>query len=82
MIEAIWPQYANLANSIPASQGATSKDFLSFFLFWYVASPLLVLSSVAEQSQAHADPLLLYSPFQVGLVVQREGDSRPNRCCR
>lgn len=34
MIEAIWPQYANLKNSIPLSQGASSKDFLSFFLFW------------------------------------------------
>lgn len=34
MIEAIWPQYANLKNNIPVSQGATSVDFLSFFLFW------------------------------------------------
>jgi hypothetical protein len=79
MIEAIWPQYANLANTIPASQGATSKDFLSFFLFWCVARPRLVLSSFAEQSQAHADALLLHPPFQVGLAVQRKGDSCPSR---
>ena len=36
MIEAIWPQYAHLKNSLSASEGATSADFLSFFLFWFV----------------------------------------------
>ncbi|OCF45315.1 uracil transporter FurD [Kwoniella heveanensis CBS 569] len=39
MIEAIWPQYARLHNSIPAGQGATSQDFLSFFLFWLLQAP-------------------------------------------
>ncbi|ODN78059.1 hypothetical protein L202_05139 [Cryptococcus amylolentus CBS 6039] len=43
MIEAIWPSYANLKNSIPASQGATSKDFLSFFLFWLLQFPFIFI---------------------------------------
>ncbi|WWC58880.1 uncharacterized protein I303_101425 [Kwoniella dejecticola CBS 10117] len=43
MIEAIWPQYARLKNSIPASQGATSRDFLSFFLFWLLQLPFVFI---------------------------------------
>lgn len=41
VILAIWPSYANLHNSIPASQGMTSADFLSFFLFWLLQLPLV-----------------------------------------
>ncbi|CAI7573840.1 unnamed protein product [Penicillium glandicola] len=41
MIEAIWPSYANLHNSIPASAGVTTKDFVSFFLFWLLSLPAL-----------------------------------------
>ncbi|KGB79113.1 uracil transporter FurD [Cryptococcus deuterogattii 99/473] len=43
MIKAIWPQYANLKNTIPASQGATSADFLSFFLFWLLQFPFIFI---------------------------------------
>nr|XP_019007383.1 uracil transporter FurD [Kwoniella pini CBS 10737]OCF46164.1 uracil transporter FurD [Kwoniella pini CBS 10737] len=43
MIEAIWPQYAHLKNTIPASQGATSRDFLSFFLFWLLQLPFVFI---------------------------------------
>ncbi|WVQ82454.1 hypothetical protein IAT38_004583 [Cryptococcus sp. DSM 104549] len=43
MIKAIWPQYARLHNSIPASQGATSADFLSFFLFWLLQLPFVFI---------------------------------------
>ncbi len=56
MITAIWPQYANLPNGIPASQGTESASFLSFFLFWYVGK---------QRYMADADPLirLLQLPF-------------------
>ncbi|ORY20788.1 permease for cytosine/purines, uracil, thiamine, allantoin-domain-containing protein [Naematelia encephala] len=43
MIQAIWPQYANLKNSVPASVGATSQDFLSFFLFWLMQIPFILI---------------------------------------
>jgi len=43
MIEAIWPQYANLKNSLPTSEGATSADFLSFFLFWLLQLPFVFI---------------------------------------
>lgn len=40
MIEAIWPSYANIPNHIPSS-GTTTKDFVSFFLFWLCSLPAL-----------------------------------------
>lgn len=43
MIEAIWPQYARLHNSVPASQGATTRDFVSFLLFWILQFPFIFI---------------------------------------
>lgn len=43
MIEAIWPQYKDFANHVPVSQGATSQDFLSFFLFWLIQFPFIFI---------------------------------------
>lgn len=41
MIEAIWPSYANLPNTMPAGSGVTTKQFVSFFLFWLGSLPAL-----------------------------------------
>ncbi|GAB1212483.1 hypothetical protein ATERTT37_001622 [Aspergillus terreus] len=41
MIRAIWPSYNNIPNSIPASSGVTTRDFVSFFLFWLLSLPAL-----------------------------------------
>ncbi|KAH8426237.1 nucleobase cation symporter-1 family protein [Aspergillus melleus] len=41
MISAIWPSYANLPNTIPASSGVDTKGFVSFFLFWLLSLPAL-----------------------------------------
>ncbi|KAH6692881.1 permease for cytosine/purines, uracil, thiamine, allantoin-domain-containing protein [Leptodontidium sp. MPI-SDFR-AT-0119] len=43
MIEAIWPSYANIKNTIPESQGITSKGMISYFLFWIIQLPLLLI---------------------------------------
>jgi NCS1 family nucleobase:cation symporter-1 len=40
MISAIWPSYTRLSNGIPNS-GTTTKDFLSFFIFWLCSLPAL-----------------------------------------
>jgi NCS1 family nucleobase:cation symporter-1 len=40
MIEAIWPSYANIPNGIPNS-GTTTKDFVSFFIFWLCSLPAI-----------------------------------------
>ncbi|KAE8143281.1 permease for cytosine/purines, uracil, thiamine, allantoin-domain-containing protein [Aspergillus pseudotamarii] len=41
MISSIWPSYNHLPNSIPASSGVTTRDFVSFFLFWLLSLPAL-----------------------------------------
>lgn len=43
MIQAIWPSYANLPNSLPANAGVDTKNFVSFFLFWLLSLPALWL---------------------------------------
>jgi NCS1 family nucleobase:cation symporter-1 len=41
MIESIWPSYANLPNTMPASSGTDTKSFVSFFIFWLCSLPAI-----------------------------------------
>jgi NCS1 family nucleobase:cation symporter-1 len=41
MIRSIWPNYQNLPNSLPDSSGTNTRDFLSFFLFWFCSLPAI-----------------------------------------
>ncbi|KAJ5091524.1 Uracil permease [Penicillium alfredii] len=41
MIEAIWPSYTHLHNSLPASAGVDTKGFVSFLIFWLLSLPAL-----------------------------------------
>lgn len=43
MIEAIWPSYANIENHLPDSAGITTKGMVSYFLFWIIQLPLLLI---------------------------------------
>lgn len=43
MIISIWPSYQRLPNAVPASQGATTADFLSFFIFWILQLPFIFI---------------------------------------
>ncbi|KAI9840840.1 MAG: hypothetical protein M1838_003878 [Thelocarpon superellum] len=41
MIRSIWPSFDTLHNSLPASSGTNTRDFLSFFLFWLCSLPAI-----------------------------------------
>lgn len=41
MIRAIWTSYNNLPNSMPASSGTNTRDFLSFFIFSLCSLPAI-----------------------------------------
>ncbi|KAF8545302.1 permease for cytosine/purines, uracil, thiamine, allantoin-domain-containing protein [Trichophaea hybrida] len=41
MIRSIWAKYQDLPNSMPASSGTNTRDFLSFFLFWFCSLPAI-----------------------------------------
>ncbi|KAF8621687.1 hypothetical protein AX15_007586, partial [Amanita polypyramis BW_CC] len=41
MLRAIWPSVNNIPNHLPASSGTTTRDFMSFFLFWLISLPAI-----------------------------------------
>ncbi|KAL2890420.1 NCS1 nucleoside transporter family [Ceratocystis lukuohia] len=43
MLEAIWPSYANIKNHLPDDAGMTTKGMISYFLFWVVQMPMLLI---------------------------------------
>lgn len=43
MLTAIWPSYANIPNHIPDDQGITTKGMISYFIFWIIQLPLLLI---------------------------------------
>jgi NCS1 family nucleobase:cation symporter-1 len=43
MIQAIWPSYGHVKNHIPVSQGIDTKGMVSYFLFWIIQLPLLLI---------------------------------------
>ncbi|KAJ5690888.1 hypothetical protein N7462_005280 [Penicillium macrosclerotiorum] len=40
-VQAIWPDYKVLPNTMPAGAGVSTKQFVSFFLFWMLSLPAL-----------------------------------------
>ena len=43
MLAAIWPSYSNIKNTLPASAGITTQGMVSYFLFWIIQLPLLLI---------------------------------------
>lgn len=46
MIRSIWPSFENLPNTMPASSGTNTRDFVSFFLFWLVSLPAIWVRAI------------------------------------
>lgn len=42
-IAAIWPSYDNVPNGIPESQGITTQEFCSYFLYWLIQLPFFFI---------------------------------------
>ncbi|KAG1776374.1 permease for cytosine/purines, uracil, thiamine, allantoin-domain-containing protein [Suillus placidus] len=43
MLRAMWPSINDLPNSMPASSGTNTRDFMCFFLFWLISLPVIWL---------------------------------------
>ncbi|KAF8846459.1 uridine permease-like protein Fui1 [Acephala macrosclerotiorum] len=43
MVSAIWPSYGNIKNHLPESAGITTQGMISYFLFWIIQLPLLLI---------------------------------------
>jgi NCS1 family nucleobase:cation symporter-1 len=43
MLAAIWPSYNTMKNHLPADAGITTNGMISYFLFWIIQLPLLLI---------------------------------------
>lgn len=43
MIKAIWPSFATLPNSLPESAGITSAGMISYFIYWLIQFPFMLI---------------------------------------
>ncbi|KAJ9640695.1 hypothetical protein H2204_003324 [Knufia peltigerae] len=43
MLTAIWPSYAHIKNHLPDDAGITTQGMISYFLFWIIQLPLLLI---------------------------------------
>lgn len=68
MISSIWPSFNNLPNTIPASQGTTSIDFLCFFLYTSVSTLNILSKSYV---------LILISLLQFPFILIHPSKLRP-----
>lgn len=41
MIRSIWPSFETLPNTMPVSSGTNTRDYVSFFLFWFLSLPAI-----------------------------------------
>ncbi|KAL6300389.1 permease for cytosine/purines, uracil, thiamine, allantoin-domain-containing protein [Sparassis latifolia] len=41
MLRTMWPSVNNIHNSMPASSGTNTRDFMCFFLFWLISLPAI-----------------------------------------
>lgn len=41
MIRSIWTSYQDLPNSMPSNSGTNTRDYVSFFLFWFCSLPAI-----------------------------------------
>ncbi|KAG0706917.1 permease for cytosine/purines, uracil, thiamine, allantoin-domain-containing protein [Suillus ampliporus] len=41
MLRAMWPNIIDLPNSMPASSGTNTRDYMCFFLFWLISLPVI-----------------------------------------
>ncbi|CCO26577.1 putative permease C29B12,14c [Rhizoctonia solani AG-1 IB] len=41
MLRSMWPSVQNIPNSMPESSGTNTRDFMCFFLFWFISLPAI-----------------------------------------
>ncbi|KAI2617387.1 uracil permease [Hypoxylon sp. NC1633] len=68
MLTAIWPSYAHLPNTLPKSAGTTSQGLLSYFIYWCIQFPLLLIPSHRLQYLFWAKTILV-TPMALAMVI-------------
>ncbi|KAI1780587.1 uracil permease [Hypoxylon cercidicola] len=68
ILTALWPSYGHLANALPKSAGITSQGLLSYFIFWSIQFPLLLIPSHRLQYLFWAKSALV-TPMALAMVI-------------
>ncbi|KAI0181859.1 uracil permease [Hypoxylon sp. FL1284] len=68
IVTAVWPSYARLPNALPASAGTTTQGLLSYFIYWCIQLPLLLIPSHRLQYLFWAKTALV-TPTALAMVV-------------
>ncbi|KAI1412458.1 uracil permease [Hypoxylon sp. FL1857] len=68
ILTAIWPSYARLPNTLPPSAGTTSQGLLSYFVYWCIQFPLLLIPSHRLQYLFWAKTVLV-TPMALAMVI-------------
>ncbi|KAI0121448.1 uracil permease [Hypoxylon sp. NC0597] len=68
ILTAIWPSYARLPNTLPASAGTTSQGLLSYFIYWCIQFPLLMIPSHRLQRLFWVKTVLV-TPMALAMVI-------------
>ncbi|KAK8106836.1 uncharacterized protein PG998_008849 [Apiospora kogelbergensis] len=68
MVTAVWPGYARLPNRLPESAGTTSRDLLSYFIYWCVQFPLLLIPTHRLQRLFWVKTILV-PPMALAMVI-------------
>jgi cytosine/uracil/thiamine/allantoin permease len=67
MLTAIWPSFAWLPNHLPASAGLTTAGMISYFLYWLIQFPLLLIPTHKLQYMFWVKTVLM-PPVAIGMV--------------
>ncbi len=65
---ALWPSYARIPNSLPASAAITTQGMCSYFLYWLLQLPLLLIPTHRLQYLFWVKTALV-TPMALGMTI-------------
>ncbi|KAI5273606.1 uridine permease-like protein Fui1 [Aureobasidium subglaciale] len=68
MLIAIWPSYRNIPNTLPGSIGITSQGMVSYFIYWIIQTPLLLVPTHKLQALFNLKAVLT-TPMALAMVI-------------
>ncbi|CAA9966366.1 uracil permease [Pyrenophora teres f. maculata] len=68
ILTAIWPSFRSLPNHLPASVGLTTAGMVSYFLYWLIQFPFLLIPTHKLQYMFWAKTILL-PPVAIGMTI-------------
>ncbi|KAI4917752.1 hypothetical protein J4E85_009844 [Alternaria conjuncta] len=68
ILNAIWPSFRDIPNHLPASVGLTTAGMISYFLYWLIQFPFLLIPTHKLQYMFWVKTVLL-PPVAIGMTV-------------